>query len=190
MPLDDIQTGIEDLNPTNPTGSDPKSEGDDHLRDIKLALSLSFPNTSGAWNTTDEIECGGIDAGNNPVTGVSNPAGQTDAVNLGYLQGLLNAQRVSWGAFGSNGGIGNSPGSGDYSVQQISTGLYEITFTVAPLVDDFNQTVVAVPLSTGLNRFCAVELIAGTGLVVRIHVKDVKNAPAYVDSGVAFIRIV
>ncbi len=35
---------ISDLNPLNPTGSDPKSEGDDHLRGIKETLRGQFPN--------------------------------------------------------------------------------------------------------------------------------------------------
>ena len=41
---------IPELNPANPTGADPKSEGDNHLRLTKGAIKGSFPNFVG--NTT------------------------------------------------------------------------------------------------------------------------------------------
>lgn len=42
-------TYISDLVPTNPAASDPKAQGDDHLRLIKAALQASFPNASRAF---------------------------------------------------------------------------------------------------------------------------------------------
>lgn len=39
---------IGDLNPVYPSGSEPKSEGDDHLRNIKKALTQSFTGFAGA----------------------------------------------------------------------------------------------------------------------------------------------
>ena len=49
-----LETGtyISDLNPLNPTSSDPKSQGDDHLRLIKDALKTTFPNVTGAVTAT------------------------------------------------------------------------------------------------------------------------------------------
>lgn len=46
MPL---ETGnyIKDLNPANPTGGDPKSQGDDHLRLLKQVIIDSFPGFAG-----------------------------------------------------------------------------------------------------------------------------------------------
>jgi hypothetical protein len=41
-------TYVGDLDPTNPSGSAPKSEGDDHLRNIKSGLKNSFVGYSGA----------------------------------------------------------------------------------------------------------------------------------------------
>ena len=38
---------INELVATNPTGTDPKSQGDDHLRTVKRALIQSFPNIDG-----------------------------------------------------------------------------------------------------------------------------------------------
>lgn len=46
-------TYISDLIATNPVGaSDPKSEGDDHLRMLKSVLKTTFPNINGAVNPT------------------------------------------------------------------------------------------------------------------------------------------
>lgn len=45
-------THISDLVVTNPTSTDPKSEGDNHLRNIKTALKTDFPNISGVVNAT------------------------------------------------------------------------------------------------------------------------------------------
>ena len=54
-----LETGsyIGDLNPANPPGTDPKSQGDDHIRLIKTALKDCFPGIAGA------IICDGADGG-------------------------------------------------------------------------------------------------------------------------------
>jgi len=52
MPLESV-TYISDLNVSNPvSASDPVSQGDDHLRNIKLALRQTFPNVTGAVSAT------------------------------------------------------------------------------------------------------------------------------------------
>ena len=44
MPIENpLATTIDELNPAWPTGSDPVSQGDDHIRQIKQALLNSFP---------------------------------------------------------------------------------------------------------------------------------------------------
>ena len=45
-------TYINDLNAANPASGDLKSEGDDHLRNIKTAIKATFPNISGAVTPT------------------------------------------------------------------------------------------------------------------------------------------
>lgn len=45
-------TYISDLVATNPTSSDPKSQGDDHLRLVKSTLQATFPNVAGAVTAT------------------------------------------------------------------------------------------------------------------------------------------
>lgn len=44
-----LETGtyISDLNDSNPTPGDPKSQGDDHIRLLKEAVLNSFPNIKG-----------------------------------------------------------------------------------------------------------------------------------------------
>ena len=51
MPLE-TGTFISDLVPANPPGTDPKSQGDDHLRLIKSTIKTTFPNVTGAVTKT------------------------------------------------------------------------------------------------------------------------------------------
>lgn len=49
-------TTINDLDPLNPAGTDGKSEGDDHIRNIKTGLKQTFPNIAGPMTAThDEL---------------------------------------------------------------------------------------------------------------------------------------
>lgn len=43
----EVATYISDLNAAYPTSSDPKSQGDDHIRILKSALKATFPNING-----------------------------------------------------------------------------------------------------------------------------------------------
>jgi hypothetical protein len=43
---------IDSLNSANPTTTDNVSEGDDHIRGIKSTIKATFPNVTGAVNTT------------------------------------------------------------------------------------------------------------------------------------------
>lgn len=45
-------TYISGLDSTRPTGADPKSEGDDHLRLLKSTIKATFPNVAGAVTPT------------------------------------------------------------------------------------------------------------------------------------------
>lgn len=68
-------TYISDLVATNPLGTDPKSDGDGHLRLIKSVLLATFPNVNGAISATDEDldECSAINdtVTVTPITNVS-----------------------------------------------------------------------------------------------------------------------
>lgn len=43
---------INQLQPLNPDGADPKSQGDDHIRMIKACLTADFPNIGGTVTAT------------------------------------------------------------------------------------------------------------------------------------------
>lgn len=45
-------TYISDLDPANPTSTDPKSQGDNHLRNLKTGIKNTFPNIDGAVTPT------------------------------------------------------------------------------------------------------------------------------------------
>jgi hypothetical protein len=49
-----LETGtyIDSLNAANPTATDPKSEGDDHLRLLKSTIKSTLPNVTGAVTAT------------------------------------------------------------------------------------------------------------------------------------------
>jgi hypothetical protein len=47
-------TYISDLNASNPAAGDAKSEGDDHIRNIKTGIKNTFPNVNAAVSATDE----------------------------------------------------------------------------------------------------------------------------------------
>lgn len=51
MPLE-IATYLNALDPANPTGLDPKSQGDDHIRLIKTALKATFPSLNAPVTAT------------------------------------------------------------------------------------------------------------------------------------------
>ena len=48
----EVVTYINTLDTSFPAATDPRSEGDDHIRNIKSALKVTFPNVSGAVNVS------------------------------------------------------------------------------------------------------------------------------------------
>lgn len=107
MPLETGVNDLGDLNPSWPIGTDPKSEGDDHIRNVKLAAINS--NTA----RTDEITA--LDA---RVTA------NADAIAvLQLLVGLL-PQYWDWGYVNSNGTVGG--GNGGWSVSRTGEGRYRL----------------------------------------------------------------
>lgn len=67
MPLESV-THVEDLNPQNPAYLDQRSEGDDHIRNIKTALKNTFPGMTGrAWRKRNAATSGNITKNDNMV---------------------------------------------------------------------------------------------------------------------------
>lgn len=52
MSLESPVNYLNDLNVSNPTTGDPRSEGDDHLRNIKTAAKATFPGMAGRYRRT------------------------------------------------------------------------------------------------------------------------------------------
>ena len=74
-------TYIDGLVITNPTGTDPRSQGDDHLRLIKATLRSTFPNVSGAMTAT-HTELNLIDG----YTGTTAELNYNDVPTLGTVE--------------------------------------------------------------------------------------------------------
>ena len=125
MPLESGVSEIPDLNPAWPTGTDPKSEGDDHLRNIKTAVQGSFPNLAGP-----------NDIGAPLAVGASLAPG--DAAQVGQLFSNI----ADGGTVASNGAKINEFGAG-FSVSRVGVGNYRITFTRAALAAE-QQIIVAI----------------------------------------------
>jgi len=147
MPLENLVGNniyITNLVPSNPLGTDPESEGDDHLRGIKNALLNSFPNINAAVTATP-AELNNITATVNKVTPVGSVIlWSTNSAPLGYMKlpavatnlsrttyaALFAAIGTAWGAGDGTTtfGIpyipaGYVPGSGDVGVTDIGDNL-------------------------------------------------------------------
>ena len=74
-------TYIDGLVITNPTGTDPRSQGDDHLRLVKSTLRSTFPNITGAVTAT-HTELNLIDG----YTGTTAELNYNDVPTLGTVE--------------------------------------------------------------------------------------------------------
>lgn len=107
MPLETGVNDLDDLNPSWPIGTDPKSEGDDHIRNVKLAAINS--------NTARVDEITALDA---RVTA------NEDAIAVLQLAVNLMPQYWQWGYVNSNGTVGG--GNGGWSVTRRGVGDYRL----------------------------------------------------------------
>lgn len=167
MPFEDPQA-IEELNPSWPLGTDPKSQGDDHIRGTKLAITNSLPNMTGPWATTDPITAG-------------------DAVDPTHLvtKQQLDATMTSWGVVGAGGSSAATPGSGDFTSARIGAGHFRLTFNKAATGNFQNQSCVAT-VEDPDNRACTVVVASDT--IVDVYIKNTQNGVA-VDDPFHFQRI-
>jgi hypothetical protein len=74
-------TYIDGLVTTNPTGTDPRSQGDDHIRLVKSTLRSTFPNVAGAMTAT-HTELNLIDG----YTGTTAELNYNDVPTLGTVE--------------------------------------------------------------------------------------------------------
>ena len=160
MPVE-VATYINQLDPLSPAGTDPKSQGDDHLRTIKSAVKQTFPNVAGAVNAS-HIELNhlvGVASAVQPqidlkasktgdsytgihdfslATSVKLPAattiGAVTAAELGYLSGVTSAIQSQFSGV-STALTGKVSRSGDaYTGNHVMTGAV-VTVATQPLTD-------------------------------------------------------
>lgn len=80
---------ISDLNSSNPPGSDPVGQADDHIRLVKSVLKTTFPNITGAISAT-QLQ---LNTGTVPTGCILLWSGATSAIPSGWA--LCNGQTVS-----------------------------------------------------------------------------------------------
>jgi microcystin-dependent protein len=135
-------TYIDDLDATLPAATDPLSQADDHIRNIKGTIKQTFPNVTGAVTATD--------ASLNLLSGLQSIA---DAV---YPVGCIYESTVStdpstlfpgtsWTAFGQGKMlVGLDPNDSDFQNNGASSGSKTVTLTEAQMPshdhDDTFQT--------------------------------------------------
>ena len=200
MTVETITNGIEDLDPNFPAGTDPVSEGDNHVRNLKTALGLSFPNSTGAWNTSNEMRAGGFDAKTVKIRNVGTPVDATDAARKGETDALsdrvsaLEAQGVQYRSFGSwdSGADQQFPniagGTGDFTVERIGVGQYAITFTEAA-AGQWEQSISV--MTIGIPPFSLqrdIDVYPANATQVFIYVYNSNNGQA-IDANLTFIRL-
>jgi len=130
MPLETGVTWLGDLNAAWPLGTDPKEEGDNHLRNIKTALIGSFPGMLAPNSWAGPLSVGNGTANSHAFTKkqVSDQLNKAlgDMFNLDAIDGPN--VRISFGAVqGSNGAV-LYPGTGDWSATRPQGGRWVITF--------------------------------------------------------------
>lgn len=141
-----LETGtyISDLVITNPTATDPKSQGDDHLRLLKSVLKNTFANITGAVTPTH--------------TELNYMAGVTSAVQTQInTKGAITGQ--AWtGAHDFTGGTPTVPtqAAGDNTTKAASTAFVAASY--APLASPTFTGTVVLPATTSIGTLTNTEL--------------------------------
>jgi hypothetical protein len=109
----EIVLHLDDLDATNPVGTDPRSEGDDHIRNVKTALLTDFPNISGIVTSTHS-ELNFVDVAAGTLTAskaiVVDGSSKIDNLNIDNLN--INGNTIS--STDTNGTVTITPhGTGD-----------------------------------------------------------------------------
>ena len=109
----EIVLHLDDLDATNPVGTDPRSEGDDHIRNVKTALLTDFPSISGVVTSTHS-ELNFVDVAAGTLTAskaiVVDGSSKIDNLNIDNLN--INGNTIS--STDTNGTVTITPhGTGD-----------------------------------------------------------------------------
>ncbi len=106
-------THLDDLDATNPLGTDPRSEGDDHIRNIKSMLLTDFPGISGVVTSThSELNFVDVTAGTLTASKAIVVDGSSKIDNLKVDNIDINGNTIS--STDTNGSVTITPhGTGD-----------------------------------------------------------------------------
>lgn len=109
----EIVLHLDDLDATNPVGTDPRSEGDDHIRNVKTALLTDFPNISGVVSSThSELNFVDVTAGTLTASKAIVVDGSSKIDNLNIDNLNINGNTIS--STDTNGTVTITPhGTGD-----------------------------------------------------------------------------
>jgi hypothetical protein len=157
-------TYISDFNASNPGASDPKSEGDDHLRIIKAWIKATFPNITGAVNPT-QTEL-------NFVVGATSPLGYRGLPAASVTTGAFVAADAGKSVYATAGvTVPNATmGVGDVvTIINTTSGNITITATVATLnlagtASTGNRTLAQKGIATVIFGSSTQAYISGVGL--------------------------
>jgi hypothetical protein len=131
-------TLIHELDPSNPVGgSDPKSQGDDHIRMFKAAVQNTFPNVEGAV-TASHAELNILDGVTATAAELNKMDGFTGSTtDLNNILSALLGVKVAWcignaSASPSGGNFVNANSSKNCTgTHTNSSGLYTMDYTAA-----------------------------------------------------------
>ena len=109
----EIVLHLDDLDATNPVGTDPRSEGDDHIRNVKTALLTDFPSISGVVTSThSELNFVDVTAGTLTASKAIVVDGSSKIDNLNIDNLNINGNTIS--STDTNGTVTITPhGTGD-----------------------------------------------------------------------------
>ena len=109
----EIVLHLDDLDATNPVGTDPRSEGDDHIRNIKSMLLTDFPGISGIVTSThSELNFVDVTAGTLTASKAIVVDGSSKIDNLNIDNLNINGNTIS--STDTNGTVTITPhGTGD-----------------------------------------------------------------------------
>lgn len=175
MGLETGVTFITDLVATNPASGDTRTEGDDHIRNIKTAVQGSFANFTGEAVTSTEAELNILDGVTSSAAELNILDGATLTVTeLNRLDGSIgnaNASSVQ-ATFGLYGGYIDANAAAErlpsgWSVVKGSTGTYTVTHNLGlSNANDLNISVNV--LTAGQDRFAAIKSTATNSFTINI----------------------
>jgi len=177
---------VNDLNTSNPTATDPKAQGDDHLRLIKTALKASFPNSSRAFyipsSVAAETSTVNVAAADQGKVYPVNATGGAITVNLPASSGIPDGYEVTVFKSDSSSNTVTIDGASSETINGATTYALTKQFQGIRLIwlDTFNQWV-GLPWINAIPYFAGGQDIALTDIAPSGNAKRVLAATTATD---------